>query len=184
MAPAEMVEILKARLPAAVTAEALEGHHPSVTVAAEAWPEVARFLRDEPRCGLNMLRLVCGLDLHPEPWFELVYELMAMRPGAARAPAGAGCSAGALWENGGTLAVRVRVPRDNPRVPSVAEVWPTAEWHEREAYDLLGVVFEGHPDLRRILCPDDWVGHPLRKDYVFPTEYEGIPAAAAGEATT
>jgi NADH-quinone oxidoreductase subunit C len=178
MPPAEIVEILKARFPAAVTATALEGHHPCVTVAAEAWPEVARFLRDEPRCGLNLLRLVSGLDLHPEPWLEVVYELMALRPPTAGAPAGAGTAARGLWEDAGVLAVRVRVPRDTPRVPSVADVWPTAEWHEREAYDLLGVVFEGHPDPRRILCPDDWAGWPLRKDYVFPAEYEGIPAAA------
>ena len=64
-------------------------------------------------------------------------------------------------------------------VCSVTDIWPAAEWHERETFDLLGVSFDEHPDLRRILCPDDWVGHPLRKDYVFPTEYEGIPAATA-----
>ena len=61
-----------------------------------------------------------------------------------------------------------------PKVPSVSGVWSTANWHEREVYDLCGVEFTGHPDLRRILCPEDWVGHPLRKDYEMPLEYHGI----------
>jgi NADH-quinone oxidoreductase subunit C len=83
------------------------------------------------------------------------------------------------------FAVHVRVPRDKPLIPSVADVWRAADWHEREAYDLMGIVFENHPDSvtdhdgthpRRILCPDDWEGHPLRKDYKFPMEYHGIPA--------
>jgi len=85
-----------------------------------------------------------------------------------------------LLRNHGELAIKVRVPRDAPHVRSVADVWSTADWHEREAFDLLGVTFDQHPDPRRILCPDDWVGHPLRKDYEFPTEYQGIPCAAAG----
>jgi len=68
----------------------------------------------------------------------------------------------------------VRVPKDNPHVPSVESVWKTANWHEREAYDLIGVVFDGHPDLRRILLPDDWEGHPLRKDYKVPEFYNGM----------
>ena len=61
-----------------------------------------------------------------------------------------------------------------PEVPSVSGVWPTADWHEREVYDLSGVWFTDHPDLRRILCPEDWIGHPLRKDYEMPLEYHGI----------
>jgi len=72
------------------------------------------------------------------------------------------------------IALRVDLPRDNPRVPSVESVWRTADWHEREAYDLFGIHFEGHPDLRRILCPDDWEGYPLRKDYVVQEYYHGI----------
>jgi NADH-quinone oxidoreductase subunit C len=61
-----------------------------------------------------------------------------------------------------------------PEVPSVSGIWSTADWHEREVYDLSGVNFTGHPNLRRILCPEDWVGHPLRKDYEMPLEYHGI----------
>jgi NADH-quinone oxidoreductase subunit C len=82
---------------------------------------------------------------------------------------------GSYWTGDNEIAVRVRVPRDGGHLPSVADVWPAADWHEREVYDMLGVTFEGHPGLRRILCPDDWEGHPLRKDYEFPKEYHGIP---------
>ncbi|MCY2994132.1 MAG: NADH-quinone oxidoreductase subunit C [Planctomycetota bacterium] len=65
-------------------------------------------------------------------------------------------------------------PGHPPEVPSVSDIWKTALWHEREVYDLMGVRFQGHPDLRRILCPEDWVGYPLRKDYEMPVEYHGI----------
>jgi NADH-quinone oxidoreductase subunit C len=167
--PQEIAELLKSQCPGAVVAESLDGRHPSVTIAAEAWPKAARFLRDDSRTALNSLRLISALDLHPEPFIEVVYELIAMKP----------ASGAAVWQSGGEFAVRIRAPRDGGSIPTVSDVWPTADWHEREAFDLLGVGFEGHPDLRRILCPDDWIGHPLRKDYVMPTEYNGIPAAAA-----
>ena len=70
--------------------------------------------------------------------------------------------------------LKVHLPREDPRVPTVEGTWGVANWHEREAYDLLGVVFEGHSDLRRILLPDDWSGHPLRKDWVDPEFYNGL----------
>ena len=167
MTPQEIGDILKTQFPDAVAAVTPDGHHPCVTIAAERWHDVALFLRDDPRLRLNMLRCISGLDLHPEPKIELVYELIAMQPGGEHG----------LWKADSTLAVRVAVPRDGGRVASVADVWPAADLHERETYDLVGVTFDNHPDPRRILCPDDWVGHPLRKDYVFPTEYEGIPVA-------
>jgi NADH-quinone oxidoreductase subunit C len=68
------------------------------------------------------------------------------------------------------LELHVEVPRDKPVLATVSDVWPAADWHEREAWDMMGIRFEGHPDLRRILLPDDWVGHPLRKDYVDSVE--------------
>jgi NADH-quinone oxidoreductase subunit C len=71
--------------------------------------------------------------------------------------------------------LKVQTPRENPVVPSVAKLYAIAGWFEREAYDLVGINFEGHPDLRRIMMPDDWIGHPLRKDYREPAEYHGIP---------
>ena len=66
------------------------------------------------------------------------------------------------------------VPGELPHIPSVTSVWSTADWHEREVFDLSGVLFDGHSNLNRILCPEDWVGHPLRKDYEMPLEYHGI----------
>ena len=79
------------------------------------------------------------------------------------------------------LTLKVRLPRwqgdvtgELPEIPSVSGVWAIADWHEREAYDMFGIRFTGHPNLRRILCPEDWEGFPLRKDYEFPLEYHGI----------
>jgi len=80
----------------------------------------------------------------------------------------------ASLSHGHRIVLKAIVPRDDPHIASVAAIYPTANWHERETYDLMGIVFDGHPDLRRILLPDDWEGHPLRKDYVFPESYHGI----------
>ena len=70
--------------------------------------------------------------------------------------------------------MRTRLPRTSPNLPTVSDVWPTAGWHEREAWDLLGITFDGHPDPRRILLEEDWVGHPLRKDYQMPDKWENV----------
>lgn len=167
----EIADILKSQFAAGVLEAVVESEHPHLVVAADQWHDLALFLRDDPRLAMNMLRCVSGVDLLPEPSIEVVYDLISMHPGGE----------GELWRNNGTIAIKVRVPRDGGHVRSVADVWPTADWHEREAFDLLGVTFDGHPDLRRILCPDDWAGYPLRKDYEFPREYQGIPSAAATE---
>jgi NADH-quinone oxidoreductase subunit C len=90
---------------------------------------------------------ITGVDRFPvEPRFELNYHMVSL-------------------ERRERLRIKARVPGSNPVLPTVAQVWPTANWHEREIFDLLGVRFEGHPDLRRILMPENWEGHPLRKDY-------------------
>jgi len=73
------------------------------------------------------------------------------------------------------IMIKTLIPRENPVLPSLTDFYPAAGWFEREAYDLVGIQFQGHPDLRRIMMPDDWVGHPLRKDYQPPAEYHGIP---------
>jgi NADH-quinone oxidoreductase subunit C len=120
-----------------------------------------------------MLRCISSLDLVSEDKLACVYDLMSVGTDPL----------GELVRQTTEFAVRVVVERTDPVIPSVADVWPAADWHEREAYDLMGITFSGHPDLRRILCPEDWVGHPLRKDYEFPLEYHGIPGSTEYELT-
>ena len=115
-----------------------------VDVAPAAIGGVLEALRAQ---GFDFLASVHGLDYHPhEPRLGVQYELLNMR---------------ALDR----LTVRLRVSTDDPRVPSVTPAWPTADHQEREVYDMFGVVFEGHPDLRRILMPEDYDGHPQRRDF-------------------
>ncbi|MBZ5513248.1 MAG: NADH-quinone oxidoreductase subunit C [Acidobacteriia bacterium] len=105
------------------------------------------FLRDAPGLNFKYLSDVTAVDLFPnEPRFEVVYHLLSL-------------------ESFRRLRLKVRVPGDDPRVNSVVPVWPGANAFEREVFDLLGIRFEGHPNLSRILMPEDWEGHPLRKDY-------------------
>jgi NADH-quinone oxidoreductase subunit C len=119
-------------------------------IRLESLLRVCEFLRDAPGLRFNYLSDVTALDHYPnEPRFEAVYHLYSI-------------------ETTQRLRLKVRLPSDNPRVASVVPVWPGANAFEREVYDLFGVYFEGHPDLRRILMPEDWEGHPLCKDY--PTE--------------
>ncbi|MCC6443940.1 MAG: NADH-quinone oxidoreductase subunit C [Armatimonadetes bacterium] len=109
--------------------------------------EICEFCRDDPDLQYNFLSDVCGADyLGRLPRFEVVYHLLSLTLNRR-------------------VRLKVRVPEEDVRVPSVTAVWPTANWHERECYDMFGIVFDGHPDLRRILMPEDWEGHPLRKDY-------------------
>jgi NADH-quinone oxidoreductase subunit C len=117
--------------------------HPSRLLAT------CRFLRDDPDLGFDLLASVTGVDRlglpDPVPRFEVVYHLYSLQYKRR-------------------LRLKVRVA-EGEAVPSVTGIWETANWHEREVYDLFGVPFAGHPDLRRILMPEDWEGHPLRKDY-------------------
>jgi len=144
-----------------------------INVHPESLVEVCTFLRDDEGLQFNYLNDLCGSDfLEPdakkakkfdhEPHVEVVYHLTSIG-------------------NGRQLKLKVSVPRwkndvegQLPEIPSVSGVWGIADWHEREAYDLVGVLFTGHPNLRRILCPEDWVGHALRKDYEFPLDYHGV----------
>lgn len=115
--------------------------------------DVAAFIRDEPGLLYNYLVSVVGVDYLPEyPRFAVAYHVYSM-----------------LYNRNIRLKVRLE---DGEKVPSVTPVWPTANWQEREAYDMFGIEFENHPDLRRILMPDDWDGHPQRKDY--PLGYETV----------
>ncbi|HEY3248742.1 MAG TPA: NADH-quinone oxidoreductase subunit C [bacterium] len=110
--------------------------------------EVCRTLATDPEFGLSYLSFVSGIDRPEAGDIEVLYHLYSL-------------------ERRDELVLKVRVKRDQASVPSVTSIWNGANWHEREAYDLLGITFEGHPDLRRIMMTEDWIGHPLRKDYVY-----------------
>ena len=146
---------------AAVQDVQLEGLQPALYIHSDYLVDVCRFLRDDKRYYFDFLSDIAAADYHPEGYFEVVYHLASIP-----------------YQTQLTLKVKLPAERSTdtlPELPSVSEVWKTAEWHEREAYDLMGIFFTGHPDLRRILMPDDWEGFPLRKDYEDPESYHGIP---------
>lgn len=170
---AEIIAILEEKFGPRIRQKKPDAIDPYVVVDAGDIVEVCRFLRDDPRLQFDMLNCITGVDYcEPdqakaakagfEPHLEVVYHMSS-------------------FVKRHRFVVKVILPRwkDNiegqlPEVPSVTSVWPAADWHERETYDLVGIRFIGHPDLRRILLAEDWEGHPLRKDYIFPLEYHGI----------
>ena len=122
----------------------------TISVRAGSLLQVCEFLRDTPALSFKYLSDVTALDHYPdEPRFETVYHLYST-------------------DTNQRLRLKVRLPEEDPRVVSVVPVWPGANAFEREIFDLFGIIFEGHPFLQRMLLPEDWEGHPLRKDY--PTE--------------
>jgi len=119
----------------------------TLVVRRELVAEISQLLRDDPELEYVFLSDLCGVDWPGRPErFEVVYNLYSL-------------------SHKSRLRLKVRLPESEPAVPSVRGVWPTADWHEREAYDLYGIRFTGHPDLRRILNPDGFVGFPYRKDF-------------------
>jgi len=149
-----IIQILSRTVPASGLERVASGDGmPTLYVSREQLVETCRALRNTPELGFAFLADLLPVDYLPrEPRFEIVYLL------ASLGVAGFG-------DTPKRLRVKVRVPGTNPTVASVASVWPAAAWSEREAYDLFGIHFSDHPDLRRILMPEDWEGFPLRKDY-------------------
>ena len=131
-----------------------EGFSPAfVVVAPAAVKEVSRFLKEDPNLSFDVLMCLSGVDYKEK--FAVAYHLYSMK-------------------HRHTIGMKAFLPRETPSLPTVDDVWPTANFHEREAFDLFGIVFEGSKDLRRILLPEDWEGYPLRKDYKYPDFYHGI----------
>jgi NADH-quinone oxidoreductase subunit C len=173
MTAAEIIATLEKQFSDRIKAKKPDAIDPFVVVEPGDLLAVCRFLRDDSRLRFEFLNCISGVDyLEPdpkkapkagfEPHVEAVYHLSS-------------------FTHKHRFVVKVILPRwkDNkagelPEVPSVTSLWQTADWHEREVYDLSGIWFSGHPELRRILLSEDWVGHPLRKDYEFPLEYHGI----------
>ena len=125
-----------------------------IALTRETLPIIAKLIYG---LGYNYLQCQCGYDMGPGQDLVSTYHLIKMADEADRPD---------------ELRIKVFVPREDPRVPSVYWIWKTADWQERETYDMYGIVYEGHPNLKRILMPEDWVGWPMRKDYVTPDFYE------------
>ncbi|MCX7717581.1 MAG: NADH-quinone oxidoreductase subunit C [Candidatus Sumerlaeaceae bacterium] len=149
----EIYELLEEKFPADVLSLDDQAKTPFIKVRRERILPIMRFLRDDPALQFDFLQLITGVD-YPDH-LESVYHLYSYPLRHA-------------------IAIKADLPREAPEIDSVEAIWRAADWHERETFDLMGIIYKGHPDLRRILCPEDWVGHPLRKDYVQPEEYHGI----------
>jgi len=158
MTPREITALLQEKFGDGITAALPDHKHPRVHVDAVNWRPIAEFLVREPSLKLDWLQNLSGIDYVADDKMCVEYDLWS-------------------FDLRHSIAVKVYAPRDGAHVPSVADLWPAADWQEREAFDMFGIIFDGHPDLRRILCADDWEGFPLRKDYVFPREYHGIPGS-------
>ncbi len=173
MTASDIITALETKFGTKIKSKSLEAIDPFIVVDPSDLVEVVRHLRDEPTLAFDLLHNISGVDyLEPdpkkaakagfEPHLEVVYHLQS-------------------FQHRHRLVVKVLLPRwkndqkgQLPEVPTLTSLYGSANWHEREVYDLVGVIFVGHPDLTRILLAEDWEGHPLRKDYEFPLEYHGI----------
>jgi len=169
--------LLKARLPGAVVAAEEAGRHPWIRVTPAGLRDAARLLRDDPTTRLDCCHLISGVDWPAKKpgetaELEVVYHLVSY---ALPFDPAYRTRRALNAKNDPWVALKVRVPREKPEVPSVLDIWTGADWHERETYDLVGVLFTGRGFVPRILLPEDWPGHPLRKDWEFPTDYHGVP---------
>jgi NADH-quinone oxidoreductase subunit C len=146
MESAAVIESLASAVPGATFEIGRSVDFTTIYVPADRLVETCRALRDTPSLGFDLLIEVTAVDFLPRaPRYEVVYHLVSIA-------------------NRARLRLKVRVP-DGGALPTVQSVWPAAGWPEREVWDMFGIFFDGHPDLRRLLMPEDWEGHPQRKDY-------------------
>ncbi len=153
LAPKDVLERVKAQCASAEVVD-VPGGDSFALVPADKFFELCRWLRSAPELEFDYCASIGGYDDSQNIWSVLhLYSI----------------------KRNHRLVLKVKLDRATPSVASVCGVWAGANWHERESYDMYGIVYEGHPDLRRILLPEDWPGYPLRKDYDFPDHYQGIP---------
>jgi NADH-quinone oxidoreductase subunit C len=151
MDPAQIAKMIEEKFPGQVLGISAFAAQVAVAVQKDRIVDICRYLHDEPSLRMDHLSDLTAVDYSTYPGdtgprFEVVYNLIST-------------------VHRHRIRLRARVPDEDPRIETVTSVWKTANWHERETYDLMGIVFDKHPDLRRILLPEDWVGHPLRKEY-------------------
>ena len=156
MTPQQIAAVILERFSDRLIGITVEDKHPRVHIAVAQWRALAELMRHHSALSFDWLANLSAVDYVADDQMCVVYDLWSV-------------------DRRHTFAVKVFSPRAEPVFPSVCDLWPAANWHEREAFDLMGIHFEGHPELRRILMADDWEGHPLRKDYQFPSSYQGIP---------
>ena len=149
---------LREKLGDAVGALEGTGANTWATVDPARAAEVGAVLKSDPELRFDCLSNLSGVDYPKQGHIQVVYHFFS-------------------YPHRHAFVLKANANRDDPVVATVSGVWSTADWMEREVYDLFGVTFTGHPDLRRILMPEDWPGHPLRKDFVEPEEYHGIPTS-------
>lgn len=147
MEPLEIAERIKERFPQSVEDITSYQGQVSVTVTSDSIVDICTYIQQEDDLLFDYLADLCGCDYPDrELRFEVVYNIRSLK-------------------HNYFIRLKVQLPEENPSVKSVSSVWLTASWFEREAHDMFGINFDDHPDLRRILMPEDWEGHPLRKDY-------------------
>ncbi len=151
MDPVQIAKMIEEKFAGQVLGTTTYAGQVAVSLKKDAIKDVCLFLRDEPSLKLDHLADLTAVDYSRYPGdtgqrFEVVYNLISTT-------------------HRHRIRLKARVPEADPRIATVTSVWNTANWHERETYDLMGIIFEGHPDLRRILLAEDWEGHPLRKEY-------------------
>ena len=154
MNPSEIHERLTSTFGAAVVDAKLDAAQPWIQIAPDKIDRVCQFLAREDDLAFDYLMCLSGVDYN-NGTLGVVYHLSSIR-------------------HRHKIVLKASCAKDAPHVASVSLIWGTADWHEREAFDLMGIIFDGHPDLRRILLPADWEGHPLRKDYKVQEFYNGM----------
>jgi NADH-quinone oxidoreductase subunit C len=151
MDPLQIAKTIEEKFPGQVLSTTTHAGQVGVSIKKDLIKDICLFLRDEPSLKMNHLSDLTAVDFSRYPGdtgprFEVVYNMISN-------------------VHHHRIRLKVRVPEEDPRIDSVSSIWQTANWHERETFDLMGIKFNGHPDLRRILLPEEWEGHPLRKEY-------------------
>ena len=156
----DIIETIEKKFPDEVVASDAEAINAFIAVKPEALHKIVEFMHDDENLLFDMCHSIAGVDYAKDKPLAITYHFTSYKF--------------KHW-----LTVKVEfADRENCEIETISDIYGGANWHEREAYDLLGIIFKGHPNLKRILTPDDWEGHPLRKDYQMPETYQGVKAKA------
>ncbi len=153
MDSASLLDIIEEEFKEKILESSITDLNTFVVVDAKDLVELSLFLKNDERMKFDFLRTLTGVD--KLDWMESIFVVYS-------------------YELKHQLMVKVELDRKKPSLPTVSHIWKAANWYEREMFDLFGINYEGHPNLRRLMMPDDWVGHPLRKDYQKPKKYHDI----------